>query len=276
MASATPDTPGGGRSLLFMNAAGVPPSAMTVRRARLRATFRLMMRTTEEDIVRLSAQGSFHRERGSMITARTTGRSWARPICRPLRHSRGTTDCGMFVSDGRLGGKGGVWRRWPDEQEGTGLHPRRACPVPRLRPGRALGAPQPEPAPPLRVHSVPTPLAPRPLHTLRNLGDVATIVTFRAGHSAAAGNAAPPPPPGSRWPAALFQAAPRVGGWLRRASVCSRRARRSSARICQLSHNSQPTLARKRGVLTAVRHHGEVRRDLVTEGFRDGTSMSER
>jgi len=33
---------------------------------------------------------------------------------------RGTVDCEMFLSDGRLGGKGGVWDGWRGEQEGSG------------------------------------------------------------------------------------------------------------------------------------------------------------
>jgi hypothetical protein len=44
----------------------------------------------------------------------------ARPICRPLRHPRGSLGCGLFVSDGRLEGKGGVRGGWRGEQERSG------------------------------------------------------------------------------------------------------------------------------------------------------------
>ena len=57
----------------------------------------------------LLPEGSLHRERGLVIGVRRTGRSWARPILRPRRHLRGTINFGMYLPDGRPGGKGGLW-----------------------------------------------------------------------------------------------------------------------------------------------------------------------
>ena len=95
---------------------------------------------------------------GERLTTRRTGHYWARPICRPLRHPRGTIGCWIFtrrqaeeqggsgggVVGGRnksgafgnvIGGKGarlasigqpgadGVGGGWPTSQPGHGLLP---------------------------------------------------------------------------------------------------------------------------------------------------------
>jgi hypothetical protein len=48
------------------------------------------------------------------------GHRWARPICRPLRHPRGTVGCGVLLSDGGRRGKGGRRGVWEGEQEWSG------------------------------------------------------------------------------------------------------------------------------------------------------------
>ena len=48
------------------------------------------------------------------------GSSWAPPIFRVLRYPGGASGCGMFLSDGRLGGKEGVRDGWGNRRKVAG------------------------------------------------------------------------------------------------------------------------------------------------------------